>query len=269
MAKRIPILLAAMTALTFAPQTAEACTGITLTAKDNAHVVARTIEWGGSELNSQYVIVPRGYSQQSLTPGGSLSGMEFTSRYGYVGLAVEQKEFVAEGLNEAGLSAGLFYFPGYGKYEEYDPTRKASSIADLQLVSWLLGSFSTVDEVKEAIENVTVIAIDPRASTVHWRIADKTGRQLVLEFIDGQPRFYENKLGVLTNSPGFVVGFTDIRSAFFFTSNVPNPCIEIIFPSSNCRVISASNEATSSEVSFNVYPNLRDNSEVNSLLFKM
>ena len=69
--------------------------------------------------------------------------MEFTSRYGYVGLAVEQKEFVAEGLNEAGLSAGLFYFPGYGKYEEYDPTRKASSIADLQLVSWLLGSFST------------------------------------------------------------------------------------------------------------------------------
>ena len=118
MAKRIPILLAAMTALTFAPQTAEACTGITLTAKDNAHVVARTIEWGGSELNSQYVIVPRGYSQQSLTPGGSLSGMEFTSRYGYVGLAVEQKEFVAEGLNEAGLSAGLFYFPGHGKYEE-------------------------------------------------------------------------------------------------------------------------------------------------------
>ena len=53
MAKRIPILLAAMTALTFAPQTAEACTGITLTAKDNAHVVARTIEWGGSELNPQ------------------------------------------------------------------------------------------------------------------------------------------------------------------------------------------------------------------------
>ncbi len=51
--------------------------------------------------------------------------MEFTSRYGYVGLAVEQKEFVAEGLNEAGLSAGLFYFPGYGKYEEYEPHTKS------------------------------------------------------------------------------------------------------------------------------------------------
>ena len=62
MAKRIPILLAAMTALTFAPQTAEACTGITLTAKDNAHVVARTIEWGGSELNSMPDRLPPGVS---------------------------------------------------------------------------------------------------------------------------------------------------------------------------------------------------------------
>ena len=95
MAKRIPILLAAMTALTFAPQTAEACTGITLTAKDNAHVVARTIEWGGSELNSQYVIVPRGYSQQSLTPGGSLSGMEFTSRFGHELLLLHCQAYVA------------------------------------------------------------------------------------------------------------------------------------------------------------------------------
>mgnify|MGYP000559207208 CR=1 FL=1 len=51
------------------PSNSRGMYGITLTAKDNAHVVARTIEWGGSELNSQYVIVPRGYSQQSLTPG--------------------------------------------------------------------------------------------------------------------------------------------------------------------------------------------------------
>ena len=76
----------------------------------------------------------------------------------------------------------------------------------------MLGSFSTVDEVKEAIEKVSVINIDPRASTVHWRIADKSGRQLVLEFIDGQPRFYENKLGVLTNSPGFDWQMTNLNN---------------------------------------------------------
>lgn len=38
-----------------------ACTGITLHSKDSAYVLARTIEWGGSDLNSRYVIVPRFY----------------------------------------------------------------------------------------------------------------------------------------------------------------------------------------------------------------
>lgn len=181
---------------------ADACTGITLSTKDNSKVLARTIEWGGSDLNSQYIIVPRGYTSQSYTPGG-INGMKFTSKYGYVGLAVEQKDFIAEGLNEEGLSAGLFYLPQYGKYEDYIPEFTESSIADLQLVSWILGECKNIEEVKMAIEKIHVIGIDPRASTVHWRFADKSGKQIVLEIIDGKPVFYDNELGVLTNSPGF------------------------------------------------------------------
>lgn len=191
--------------------TANACTGITLTAKDSTKILARTIEWGGSDLNSQYVIVPRGYTSQSYIPGG-VDGMKFTSKYGYVGLAVEQKEFIAEGLNEEGLSAGLFYFPKYGKYEDYNPAYKGESIADLQLVSWILGECKNVEEVKDAISKIHVIAIDPRASTVHWRFADTTGRQIVLEIIDGKPVFYENKLGVLTNSPDFKWQITNLNN---------------------------------------------------------
>ena len=86
--------------------------------------------------------------------------MKFTAKYGYVGLAVEQKEFVAEGLNEEGLSAGLFYFPNYGQYEAYKAEYKSSSIADLQLVSWVLGNCKTVDEVMESLKQVHVVAID-------------------------------------------------------------------------------------------------------------
>ena len=188
-----------------------ACTGITLTSADSCTVVARTIEWGGSDLNSQYVVVPRGYVEQSYTPTG-VDGMKFASRYGYVGLSVEQKEFVAEGLNEVGLSAGLFYFPGYGKYEDYDENQKDASVADLQLVSWVLGRCATIDDVKAALDSVHVVAIDPRASTVHWRFADVTGRQVVLEIIDGKKRFYENRLGVLTNSPGFDWQITNLNN---------------------------------------------------------
>ena len=83
--------------ITFFPRGLKACTGITLKAKDGSCIVARTIEWGGSNLNSQYVVVPREYKQQSYIPGGTTEGMIFTARYGYIGLAVEQEQFVAWG----------------------------------------------------------------------------------------------------------------------------------------------------------------------------
>lgn len=210
--KKIFIACMAIAMTVLMQQEADACTGITLTAKDSARIVARTIEWGGSELNSQYVVVPRGYVQHSYVPGYAQDGMKMVAQYGYVGLSVEQKEFVVEGLNEAGLSAGLFYFPGYGQYEAYDERLKAQSITDLQLVSWILGSCATVEQVKEAVAKAHVIAIDPRASTVHWRFADTSGRQIVLEIVGGKPCFYENKLGVLTNSPGFEWQMTNLNN---------------------------------------------------------
>lgn len=62
-------------------------------------VTARTIEWAASDMNSLYVVVPRGYTSQPMTPDGA-TGMRFKTKYGYVGLAVEQSDFVTEGLNE-------------------------------------------------------------------------------------------------------------------------------------------------------------------------
>lgn len=192
---------------------ADACTGITLKSQDGQTIVARTIEWGGSDLQSQYVIVPRGYRQQSFLPGGATDGMSFTARHGYVGLSVEQEQFVAEGLNEVGLSAGLFYFPAYGQYEAYDPAEKATTLADLQLVAYVLGECATVDEVKAAVQRIHIVQIDPRASTVHWRFTDPSGRQIVLEIVEGgQLRFYENPLGVLTNSPDFPWHLTNLNN---------------------------------------------------------
>ena len=95
--KKLLSLWITVVIILFQVQVSEACTGITLTTKDNSMILARTIEWGGSDLNSQYVVVPRGYEQYSYIPGGERSGMKFTARYGYIGLSVEQKEFVAEG----------------------------------------------------------------------------------------------------------------------------------------------------------------------------
>ncbi len=191
---------------------AEACTGITLHSADGSIVLARTIEWGGSYLSSQYVVVPRGFEQQSFVTRGNKEGIKFTARYGYVGIAVESADFVVEGINEEGLYAGLFYFPKYGSYEMYDPENKSTSLSDLQLVSYVLANFKTVNEIKNGLRYVNIIATDMRASTAHWRFADASGHQIVLEIVDGKLNFYENKLGVLTNSPGFEWQLTNLNN---------------------------------------------------------
>lgn len=190
---------------------ANACTGIMLKSKDGATVAARTIEWAESVMNTLYVVVPRNQELQSLTPSG-MDGMKFKTKYGFVGLAVEQKEFMVEGLNEKGLSAGLFYFPNYGEYQPYDAAHKERCLADFQLVSYVLGECSTVDEVKKVLEKVRVIGIDPRASTVHWRFTEASGRQIVLEIVNQEMHFYENPLGVLTNSPGIEWHWTNLNN---------------------------------------------------------
>ena len=189
----------------------DACTGITLKSKEGTTVTARTIEWAKTVMNTFYVVVPRNQTIQSFTPQGK-DGLEFTSRHGYVGLAVEQKEFMVEGVNEKGLSAGLFYFPNYGKYQSFDENLKDRCLADFQVVSYVLGLCSTVDEVKEAIRKVRIINIDPRSSTVHWRFTEPSGRQIVLEIVDEVPHFYENPLGVLTNSPGIEWHWTNLNN---------------------------------------------------------
>ena len=184
---------------------AEACTGISMFSADGSYFQARTIEWAGTNLNSMYVVVPRNFSQTSFTPKGT-NGMTFISKYGYVGLAVHEKEFIAEGLNEAGLSAGLFYFPNFGSYQLYDEKYNSTTIADLQLVSWILSQFATVDEVKANINKVRVVSLmggDGSEEAIHWRVGDKSGNQIVIEIEKGVPHIYDNPIGVITNAPSF------------------------------------------------------------------
>lgn len=178
-----------------------ACTGISLTAKDGSYIQARTIEGSHMELESACVIIPRGHTIESYTPT-SEKGLKFKAKYGVVGMSVVREEFIAEGINEAGLSAGLFFFPDYGAYQPYDSLQRERTLGDLQVNAWILSQFKTIDEVKEAIAGVRIAGLE-HTSVVHWRIGEPSGRQVVMEIVDGVVQFHENTVGVLTNSPDF------------------------------------------------------------------
>jgi choloylglycine hydrolase len=191
---------------------AQACTGITLQTTDNLTVTARTIEWAAEPLNAMYVVVPRGQKQRSWLPDGTLHGKSFTAEYGYVGIAVENDEFIMEGINEAGLAAGLFYFPDYGQYMPYKEEDKSMCVSDMQFVAWVLSTCATIDEMIALLPTIRIIGTDPRASTVHWRITELSGRQVVVEVINQQVKVHENPLGVLTNSPEFTWHLTNLNN---------------------------------------------------------
>lgn len=218
MKKILPILF-----ITAISSSAFACTGITLHARDGATISARTIDWARAATDNIYIIIPRGHNEQSLLPDGTQNGLQFTARYGFIGLGAERSEFVIDGTNETGLNAALFYFPDYGEYQRYDETMRDITLSDIQVVSWILANFSSINELKENINNVRIVSTESGASTVHWRITEPTGRTVVMEIINGIPTFHEDKVGVITNSPEFTWQYTNLNNYVNLKSGTAEP----------------------------------------------
>ncbi len=209
--KRLVVLFAMAVAVSLFAEKASACTGISLAAQDGSRVVARTVEWAATPMQCGYVVAPRGHMHQSYTPTGE-NGLKYQGVYGYVGIYTEYEPFVVEGVNEAGLSAGLFFFPQYGDYAPYDAADNDKTLCDMQFVSWVLSQCSTIDQVKEELSKLTLVTLNNKIGAVHWRITEPNGRMVVLEVVAGVPHFYENKLGVITNAPGFQWHMTNLNN---------------------------------------------------------
>lgn len=126
MIKPIKVILSALTAsivlLSTSASIVNACTEIRLSALDKSIVYGRSIEWGAFDLHSRVTIIPRGYKFTGLTPDG-YTGKKWVGKYGAVGLDMLEKPTLGDGMNEKGLTAGLFYHPGFAKYPEYDPAK--------------------------------------------------------------------------------------------------------------------------------------------------
>ena len=186
------------------------CTGIALVAKDGSRVQGRTIEWARERLPSYAVCIPRGHEMQMMLPDGKV-GSTLKARWGAVGLAVSQPDFIAEGINERGLSVGLFFFPRYGSYESYQPARASETVGDLQLTAWMLTQCATIDEVKQGLRQLHIVGLN-EGSVIHWRLADAEGRQEVLEIVGGEQHWFTNTVGVLANGPGFAWHLTNLNN---------------------------------------------------------
>jgi choloylglycine hydrolase len=194
---------------------ANACTGIMLKAKDNTVVYGRTMEWGAFDLNSRVAIVPRGYSFTGQTPDGFI-GRQWKTKYGFVAIDILEKEIFGDAMNEKGLAIGAFYQPGFASYMKYDKAKAADTISAVDLGAYVLGNFATVDEVAEGIKKIRVVGLVLKEIGIevplHWMVVDKTGKSIVIEYLNGELQIFDNPLGVITNSPEYHWHMTNLRN---------------------------------------------------------
>ena len=205
--------------------TADACTGLRLIAGDGGVVIGRTMEFG-FDVQSDAVVVPAG-TELSNSLADPSQGMRYTSKYGMVGANILDMKIIVDGVNEAGLYVGGFYFPGYAEYAEPDPSYANRSLAPEDYNTWLLANFASVAEVKAHYNDVVLVpnpiaAIGGESFPGHFVVHDSTGASVVIEPIDGTLKIYDNPLGAMSNSPTFDWHMTNLRNYINLTAtNVP------------------------------------------------
>ena len=193
-----------------------ACTGIMLTGTDGSIIRARTAEWGPFDLETKINVIPRGYTYRSGEMPDGKQGATWKGRYGMVGISMLDHGAPADGINEAGLTAGLFYLPGYTEYQEYLPKQAGKTIPGDLLASYTLSMFKTVDEVRAGLADVRVVGIVDETLgfpfPFHMLVADSNGGRIVIEYIDGELTVFDAPLGVITNSPNYDWHMTNLNN---------------------------------------------------------
>ncbi|MBL0185565.1 MAG: linear amide C-N hydrolase [Candidatus Obscuribacter sp.] len=205
-------------------QSAQACTDFLLQANDRSAIVGRSMEWG-LDLDSQIWQHNRGQLRTSTAPDGK-SGVRWTSKYGYLGLDAHSMPLALDGINEKGLSMGQLWLPGT-VYQKVPGDHPEVALSVVDLGHWVLGNFATVDEVKAAIGGVKIWAPEMAdwggIPTCHLALHDATGKSVVIEFVGGEQKIYDNLGHVLTNAPTFDWHLTNLRNYIKVSSANASP----------------------------------------------
>jgi len=194
-------------AATFFVQTGTACTDFRLTAKDGTVMVARSMEFS-ADLHSNLRTSPRGRVFNMTSPDGKNDGMSWKAHYGYVFLDAMDVDTTVDGMNDQGLSFEALYLPGLAQYQTVPLGQNKQALPYIHIGDWILSNFKTIDEVREALSTIYVFeqkipGMGDMVFPLHFSVFDSSGKGIVIEYINGKMNLYDNKIGVMTNSPGY------------------------------------------------------------------
>lgn len=201
-----------------------ACTGISLESQDGAHTRGHTLEFA-FPLQSNVIVVPAGKEFTATLPDGS-NGISYRTRYNIVGANAVNKTLIVDGVNDQGLSIGLFYFPGYAKYATATKENASRALAPQDFGMWVLGNFTTVDEVKRAVKDIVMVptplpglgSAKGEVAPGHFFLRDKNGQSIAIEPVDGKLQVTDAPVGVMTNAPTYDWQMTNLDNYINLTT---------------------------------------------------
>lgn len=193
-----------------------ACTTLTIQDRQGSVYQGRTMEFG-SEFPFSIAYYPQGTSFTSSAPAGSV-GLQFVAKHSFIGVSgkIDNKGslYLADGINDKGLTFTLNSFKS-----SHGPQLKSSHalLNGNDLGSWVLSQFSTVAEAKDALSKQDIwlspIALFANAEfPFHIAVFDKTGKGIVIEYINGKQVISDNPVGIMTNGPDFDWHLTNLNN---------------------------------------------------------
>lgn len=205
-------------------QSVFACTDFAIASRDGGIVVGRSMEWG-DDLGSRINYYPAGQKRASTAPQDK-TGKQWTSKYAYFGIDAYKQDLVIDGLNDQGLSMGMLWYPP-AIYQTISEKDAANAVSVFDLGFYILGNFKTVAEVEHDLQSTKIWgAANPKwplNPSVHLALHDATGKNLVVEFLDGQIICHDNPNSVLTNTPDFPWHITNLSNYISLTPDTPTP----------------------------------------------
>lgn len=190
-------------------------------AADGSVVVGRTMEFPAG-LPWQLQVLPKGHTFSSMMPGGR----SWTSTYGIVGFSAVVETAVMDGMNEAGVSGHGLYMTGFCHYAE--PRHDGNDLCEGDVIPLLLGTCSSIAELKAAAAGMNICGFDPGVGfvpPVHFVFHDKVS-SCILEMRPEGLSIVDNPVGVATNAPFLDWHLTNLRNYTGITASNPTTTID-------------------------------------------
>ena len=169
------------------------CTAVNFT--EGRHLFGRTLDLEYT-LGQQVLTIPRGFDL-----GGGVR-----TEYAIIGVGIirDGVALLFDGMNERGLCAAALNFPFGSAYHR--PMTDRNNLPSFSLLPYILGKCADLAAVSGRLRNINIVSDDfsedMPATPLHWIIAD-TGGALTAESVATGLQVYENRQGILTNSPEF------------------------------------------------------------------